>query len=447
MDNARLGHALDSREGKENEPIATKTRLGWTIFGTCLDDHPKASTTPFSFHICSHTNGEDELHVAVKNYFSLDSLGITVPGKELLSVEDERASKILRSNTFLENGRYTTSLLWKYDDVRLPNNKAMALRRHHCLLKRMEREPELGEILKRKISDYLRKGYILFNANKPGKVRIVWDAAAAIAGTSLNSVLLKGPDKLEPLPFVLYKFRERRIALSGDIEEMFHQVKMNEEDQQSQRFLFQDDKEAVEPDEYVMTVMTFGATCSPCSAHFVINENADRFAEDFPAAAEAVRKNHYVDDMLVSVNSEAEALQLAKDVLFIHQQGGFKMRSWISNSSTVMQALNGSDSSDRNLDLNKEAVVEKVLGMWWNIESDQFQFKLSKRRHEDLLSGVKIPTKREILSMLMSIYDPLGLIANFLMPLKLLLQEVWRSGVTWDEPILARLSSWKCSNP
>ncbi|XP_062710881.1 uncharacterized protein LOC134288963 [Aedes albopictus] len=467
MNNIRLGHALDSREGGENGPIATKTRLGWTIFGTCLDDHPKSSTVPHSFHICSHSTKADEnLHAVVKNYFALDSIGITASRKELLSVDDERALKILQSNTRLENGRYTTSLLWKYDDVRLPNNKPMALRRHNCLVKRMKREPTLGETLKNKIADYVRKGYIrklahqemhqpgnrvwylpifpVFNENKPGKVRIVWDAAAAVGGTSLNSVLLKGPDRLEPLPFVLYKFRERRVAICGDIEEMFHQVRMNEEDQQSQRFLFQDKVDATEPDEYVMTVMTFGATCSPSSANFVINQNAERFEGQLPEAARAIRKCHYVDDMLASVDTEFEAIQLAEDVRFIHQQGGFKMRGWISNSPTVTTALNSENSLGKSLDLNKEIALEKVLGMWWNTDTDEFQFKLSKERHVDLLSGAKHPTKRELLSMLMSVYDPLGLIANFLMPLKLLLQEIWRSGVSWDEPIEFRhMQKWR----
>lgn len=469
MNNVRLGHALDSREGKENEPIATKTRLGWTIFGTCLDDHPKPSTIPHSFHICSHSYKlDDDLHAAISDYFALESLGITAPKEKLLSVEDERALNILQTNTRLENGRYSTSLLWKYDDIRLPNNKTMALRRHHCLVKRMKREPTLGEILRKKIADYVQKGFIrklspgeireggnrvwylpifpVFNRNKPNKVRVVWDAAASVAGTSLNSVLLKGPDQLKPLPFILYKFRERPIAICGDIEEMFHQVKMCVDDQQSQRFLFQDNLNAAEPDEYVMTVMTFGATCSPSSAQFIINKNAERFQKQLPTAAEAIRENHYVDDMLASVNSEAEAIQLAEDVHFIHQQGGFKMRGWISNSPTVMRALNSSEIPERNLDLNTEHALEKVLGMWWNIKSDEFQFKLSKERHADLLLNAKHPTKRELLSVLMSMYDPLGLIASFLMPLKLLLQEVWRSGITWDEPIgdlqLQRWKSW-----
>ncbi|XP_058816619.1 uncharacterized protein LOC131679884 [Topomyia yanbarensis] len=466
MNNIRLGHALDSREGKENEPIATKTRLGWTIYGTFSNDDRKLSTAPYSFHICSHFHEtEDDLHTVVKNFFALDSLGISAPLKESLSAADKRAMEILRSNTIIRNGRYCTSLLWKYDDVRLPNNKAMALRRHHCLVKRMKREPTLGEMLKMKIAGYVQRGYIrklsseekrvsgnrvwylpifpVFNPNKPGKVRLVWDAAASMGGISLNSVLLKGPDQLRPLPSVLYQFREHSVAICGDIEEMFHQVEVNEDDQQSQRFLFHD-TDVDEPDEYIMKVITFGASCSPSSAQFIINKNAERFKEQLPVAVGAIRNNHYVDDMLASVNTEEEAIQLAKDVHFIHEQGGFKMRGWISNSPNVMKALSSGDVPEKSMDVTSDIALEKVLGMWWNTESDDFRFKLSKERHADLLFGTKHPTKREVLSVLMSIYDPLGLIANFLMPLKLLLQEVWRSGVTWDEPIESRqLQKWK----
>ncbi|XP_058452848.1 uncharacterized protein LOC131431259 [Malaya genurostris] len=473
MNNIRLGCALNSREGNENEPVASRTRLGWTIYGSCVRSVSRDSNTSYSFHICYHPYSTDEdLHSIVKDYFALDSIGILAPSKKLLSAADERALEILERNTKFVNGRYISCLLWKFDDVRLPNNKAMALRRHQCLVRRMMREPNLGETLKKKIADYAQKGFIrklsaeeicmpgnrvwylpifpVFNPNKPNKVRIVWDAAAPIRDISLNSVLLKGPDQVNPLPFVLYKFRERGVAICGDIEEMFHQVEVNEDDQQSQRFLFSNEM-TDEPDEYVMRVLTFGATCSPCTAQYVINKNAERFDARLPAAVYAIRNNHYVDDMLVSVDTVSDAIQLAKDVHFIHQQGGFKMRGWISNSPTVVKTLNCGDVIEKNLDISSEISLEKVLGLWWNTDSDDFRFKLSKERHVELLFGTKHPTKREILSILMSIYDPLGLITNFLMPLKLLLQEIWRSGISWDDLIedqhLQKWIIWKSYLP
>ncbi|XP_062541136.1 uncharacterized protein LOC134209170 [Armigeres subalbatus] len=228
VSNARVMHALDSREGNPDEPVAIKTRLGWTVYCTCPSACVSAdSTAPLSFHICSHSHGPDEtLHETVKNYFALDSLGIRAPQQ---SKEDDRALSILRDITTFQNGRYQVGLLWKFDDVRLPNNRSMALRRHYCLTKRMEREPQLAATLRAKMTDYVSKGYIrkltpeecrvtgsrtwylpifpVFNPNKPGTVRIVFDAAATFGNVSLNSVLFKGPDQLNALPPVLYKFR------------------------------------------------------------------------------------------------------------------------------------------------------------------------------------------------------------------------------------------------
>ncbi|XP_058448819.1 uncharacterized protein LOC131428793 [Malaya genurostris] len=473
VNNTHVVHSLDSREGNEHEPIATKTRLGWIIYGTSLTHTARSSDPIVNFHLCSHSYGgnssnDDALDDAVKKYFALESLGITKSQKAMLSTEDERALKILRSTTSLCHGRYQTGLLWKYDDVRLPNSKPLAERRHRCLMKKLQRDPELLNILKLKMNDYLEKGYIrklsseesmmnndriwylpifpVFNRNKPGKVRIVWDAAASTGGVSLNSVLLKGPDLLTSLLSVLHKFRERRVAISGDIREMYHQVVINDGDQHCQRFMWCEDDEAGEPSEYIMKVMTFGATCSPSSAQFIMNENATRFEQQFPLAVDAIRRRHYVDDMLTSVDTENEAILLASNVRFIHQQGGFEMRNWMSNSSTVLRALGAARRNDKNMDMDSSQCFEKVLGMWWNTENDVFRYKLSTDRNRELLSGKEIPTKREVLRTLMCTYDPLGLIANYMMPLKILLQEIWRAGTGWDERIgdreFAKWNSW-----
>lgn len=100
------------------------------------------------------------------------------------------------------------------------------------------------------------------NSNKPRKIRLVFDAAADVNGTSLNSALLKGPDDCRPLTAILLKFRMRPIAVTEDIKEMFHQVSIRAEDQYSQRFLWREDR-ANRIDVYVMAAITFGASCSP----------------------------------------------------------------------------------------------------------------------------------------------------------------------------------------
>ena len=80
--------------------------------------------------------------------------------------------------------------------------------------------------------------FLVLNPNKPGKVRVVFDAAAEYGGTSLNNNLLHGPDCTNNLAGVLLRFRQDHTAMVEDIESMFHQVKVREQDQDSLRFLW-----------------------------------------------------------------------------------------------------------------------------------------------------------------------------------------------------------------
>ena len=100
------------------------------------------------------------------------------------------------------------------------------------------------------------------NANKPRKVRVEFDAAAQFDKTSLNEKLLKGPDYLNKLIGILLRFRREPYAVISDTEEMYHQIKVAENDQDALRFVWRDntDKKIV---DHMMKVNIFGKVDSP----------------------------------------------------------------------------------------------------------------------------------------------------------------------------------------
>lgn len=453
-DNAHVTATLKMRDGRPGEPIATKTRLGWTVYGTKQDGMMEIAHS-LHLHSCECQDDNESLHDMVERFFTVESLGIMeVANPE--SEEVQRANRILEATTKRVGQRFETGLLWKSDQFEFPDSYPMAVRRLQCLEGRMEKDPIIGESVRRQMAEYQQKGYIhkatdaeLFEADlrrtwylplgvalnpkKPTKIRIFCDAAAKVDGVSLNAMLLKGPDLLNTLLGVLFGFREKKIAICADLQEMFHQILIRREDRHAQRLLWRDNP--TQPVEvYLMDVATFGATCSPCAAQYVKNLNAEEHALEFPEAADAIIRKHYVDDYLDSADSEEEAVKLALQVKHVHALGGFNLRKWLSNSKAVLTRVGENDSVDqKSLQLDKCESTERVLGMFWRPKPDVFTYSTT------LAVESKHPTKREALRVVMSPFDPAGLLCFFLIHRKILIQQLWRAKIEWDELIPARL--------
>lgn len=130
--------------------------------------------------------------------------------------------------------------------------------------------------------------------------------------------------------------------------------------------------------------------------------------------------------MIDCTDTVDEAETLFKDVKFIHQAGGFNIKNFASNSKELLRRI-GEKTIAQNKDMNigNELGTERVLGMFWGTATDSFTYSLKFTKvNEQMLSGEYCPTKREVLRILMSVFDPLGLLANFLVYAKILLQEI-----------------------
>ena len=69
----------------------------------------------------------------------------------------------------------------------------------------------------------------VYHPKKPDKIRVVFVCSAEFAGTSLNDQLLQGPGLRNSLVGVLTHFKQEPVAFMADIEAMFYQVFVPEE--------------------------------------------------------------------------------------------------------------------------------------------------------------------------------------------------------------------------
>lgn len=122
---------------------------------------------------------------------------------------------------------------------------------------------------------------------------------------------------------------------------MFFQVRMKKQDQWSHINLWNHGNPDNEPEVYAVAVIPFGAACSPNCAHYVKNMNAERFEVQHPWEVYCIKYEHYVDDILASVETQEEAMKLARVIRTIHSQGGFEIRNWLSNMSFCTEMSTG----------------------------------------------------------------------------------------------------------
>ncbi|XP_041920573.1 uncharacterized protein LOC121684581 [Alosa sapidissima] len=218
----------------------------------------------------------------------------------------------------------------------------------------------------------------------------------------------------------------------GDVQAMFHQVKVPKGDRDFLRFLWWPAADLTKDvAEFRMTVHLFGATSSPSCAIFALRKTADDNQGNFPAEViQAVKENFYVDDCLKSMASEEEAVQMVKHLTALCQRGGFTLTKWISNNRTILQTLpeehKAKDLRELNLDRDK-LPVERALGLQWCIETDSFKFKMETHQRSC--------TRRGMLSVSSSVFDPIGFLAPVLLPAKTMLQELCRRNFGWDETV------------
>ena len=157
----------------------------------------------------------------------------------------------------------------------------------------------------------------------------------------------------------------------------------------------------------------------------MVKDHGDDFTE---STKKTVLRNFYVDDCLKSIPTVEDATKLTMDLKELLKRGGFNLTKWLSNKKKVLDAVPEDDQSKRLKDLALDTpVVERALGVFWNVDEDTFSYKMTNK--------CKPLTKRGLLSTLSSVYDPLGFASPYVLKARKIVQDLCRKKIGWDEEI------------
>ncbi|XP_013408934.1 uncharacterized protein LOC106172673 [Lingula anatina] len=167
-----------------------------------------------------------------------------------------------------------------------------------------------------------------------------------------------------------------------------------------------------------MTVHLFGGTWCPSICSFVLRHTAEVNQTGCDeSVVETVRKNFYVDDCLKTLPDVETAVKFIPQLCELLESGGFKLTKWMSNKHEVLESIPVQERAKGvEVNLSQQALpTERALGVYWNVEEDVFCYKIALKE--------KPLTRRGILSMVSSIFDPLGFASPYILQAKKILQE------------------------
>ena len=366
----------------------------------------------------------------------------------------------MKNEVFVTNdGNLQLPLPFKKDSL-LPDNKFAVYSRSVNTLERLKRNSDKLDKCTKVMEKYIADGHVrqipfnelkvdkgkawwlpVFPVTHPkkSKVRIVFDSSASFSGTSLNNELMQGPDNNNLLLGVLLRFRIGEIGFCGDIEHMFHCFYVEPEHRNFLRFYwyYNNDPSINKIVEFQALVHVFGNTSSPAVANFGLRYAADNSPCECPnSSREFIKQSMYVDDGIASAPSAEHAVDILKGAKELLSHYNIRLHKIVSNSEHVIKSFPSSECAEEVKLLTSKDTISSTLGLSWKTNSDELVLKSNFSQ--------KPFTKRGILSINSSNYDPLGITApvtlggrifqRMILPPKGTKDNVWNQ-FDWDDPL------------
>ena len=246
--------------------------------------------------------------------------------KANLSLKEEIENKLIEEGLSFKGNYWEVAYPWIKDPHHLPSNRYTA----YAMLKSTEKRSMKDEMemyayqtqvqdmidrkVARKLTDqelrryngpvhYIPHHEVLKPDSESTPCRIVFNSSSNFKGHILNNYWAKDSTLIYNLPAILLRLRENYVGVIGDIQKMYHSIRISKQDQHTHRFLWRNFEVQKEPSTYVMTSVCFGGRPAGTIAIMALNKTAEMAGEGFADAKDTVINNAYVDDIIDSYDS------------------------------------------------------------------------------------------------------------------------------------------------
>ncbi|GFT06218.1 uncharacterized protein TNCV_800391 [Trichonephila clavipes] len=320
----------------------------------------------------------------------------------------------------------------------LGNSKDIALKRLGSLWNRLARDNYLN-LYREFLRDYERLGHmkevtnetdpdITYYATHHGiyrpeksttKLRVVFNCSSLTDNRiSLNDIQYNGGVIQEDLYAQMLRFRTYTYAFTADIKMMYRTILINPKQCSLQRIVWCE-SEHESPKIYELSTVTYGTVSAPYLAQRTLTQLSMDEEANFPIAASVLRNNLYMDDVLCGAATLEEAIVLRQQLKGILKSAGMELHKLCANHEKL--------SPDPEQNYNFATLTEtKTLGVSWKPNLDCLLIKVKVCLDSSY-------TKRDVLSTIAKIFDPVGLMAPVISKAKIFLQRLWRSKLEWND--------------
>nr|XP_044249381.1 uncharacterized protein LOC123002818 [Drosophila takahashii] len=459
----------DKKYDADGNIIAISSIFGWIITSVAMP-HPLTANTLVT---------TVDINASLQRFWEIED---NTDHKQQDPSHEKVEQHFLTTHSRDPDGKYIVELPFKHESQEFGDSLQGAVSRFYAVERRLQRDLELRKQYSKFMNEYLSLGHMrklapeecntsaktFYMPHHPvlgKKLRVVFDGSFEdVNGHALNDALHIGPSIQRNLFHVCLRFRMHKFVFSADIVKMFRQIWVAPKHRNFQRIVWRDAPN--DPlQHFQLCTVTYGTSCAPFSAVRVLEQLARDHQDEFPTASKIVLSRR---DELIQLMSKAK-LELGKwvsnssrlshtsqeelpitsalKVLGMHWNPQDDVLSYKTSLSTEPEATKRQVLSDVSrifdpLGILALVVVQfkilfllKVLGMHWNPQDDVLSYKTS-------LSTEPEATKRQVLSDVSRIFDPLGILALVVVQFKILFQELWLLDLDWDSKLPPKLAEW-----